>query len=97
MRTRTETRGGAKRVRSKQDTPGRPKPSSSRQQTQPGQGTLTGSPKIDAASARSTRKKTPSNEPTEKSDPRYRDRPTDDGKHGDGKQEPNSGFPSKSE
>jgi hypothetical protein len=36
----------------KQDTPGRPKSSSSRQQTQPGQNSQTGSPELDARSAR---------------------------------------------
>ncbi len=62
-----------------QDTPGRAKPSSSRQQTEPNQGTQTGSPEIDRKS--------------KQPDPKYKDRPADEGKHGDGDQSPNSGFP----
>lgn len=65
----------------KHDTPGRPKPSSSRQQIVPDQGTQTGSPQIDRASPQSSPKS------------KYKDRPADEGKHGDGDQEPNSGFP----
>jgi hypothetical protein len=56
-----------------QDTPGRPNSSSSRQQTQPNQGTQSGSPELDSQEA----------------DVEYRDRPTDDGKHGDAADEPN--------
>ncbi len=40
------------RAQPKQDTPGRPKSSSSRQQTQPGQNSQTGSRELDARSAR---------------------------------------------
>jgi len=40
----------------------------------------------------------PSNGKTpRKGDQNYRDRPTDDGKHGDGAAEPNAGFPHKAE
>jgi len=62
-----------------QDTPGRPKPSSSRQQTEPNQGTQTHVPELDRAAS--------------ETDQKYRDRPADEGKHGDGHQAPNSGFP----
>ena len=66
-----------------QDTPGRPKPGSSRQQTQPGQGNQSGSPALDKkdtgnASERETRVK-------------YRDRPANEGRHGDAGDEPNPG------
>jgi len=40
-----------------QDTPGRPKSSSSRQQTQPNQGTQTGTPAIDANSKNTAKPK----------------------------------------
>ena len=69
-----------------QDTPGRPKASSSRQQTQPNQGTQSGSPELDAKDAGS---------PQEQVAAKYRDRPADEGKHGDGAQQPNSPRPSK--
>lgn len=64
-----------------QDTPGRAKPSSSRQQTAPDQRTQTGAPELDRDSAKRAGKV------------KYRDRPAEEGKHGDGDQEPNSGFP----
>ncbi len=67
--------------RPEQDTPGRTKPSSSRQQIAPDQRTQTGSPELDHASSERDRKSN------------YKDRPADEGKHGDGDQEPNSGFP----
>jgi hypothetical protein len=75
---------------SKRDTPGRPKPSSSRQQTHADQVTQTGSEELDADSARRARKKK-----SKQANVKYRDRPTDDGKHGDGDDEPNGGFPSR--
>lgn len=65
----------------KQDTPGRAKRSSSRQQIAPDQRTQTGSPELDRASSERDKKS------------KYKDRPADEGKHGDGDQEPNSGFP----
>lgn len=66
-----------------QDTPGRPKPGSSRQQAHPGQGAQSGSPELDrkdagTASEQVTRVK-------------YRDRPANEGKHGDEADEPNPG------
>jgi len=44
----------------------------------------------------------PSHKPASSTKPRkgdqnYRDRPTDDGEHGDGAAEPNAGFPHKAE
>ena len=60
------------------DTPGRPKPTASRQQTHPDQGTQSGSTEFDASHSPS------------RQNSKYRDRPADDGKHGDGDQEPNS-------
>jgi hypothetical protein len=56
-----------------QDTPGRPKSSSSRQQTQPDQGIQSGSPELDSKDTKV----------------KYRDRPADEGKHGDAAEEPN--------
>ena len=56
-----------------QDTPGRPTSSSSRQQTQPNQGTQSGSPELDSKDAAV----------------KYRDRPANEGKHGDEAEEPN--------
>jgi hypothetical protein len=56
-----------------QDTPGRPKSSSSRQQTQPEQGIQSGSPELDSKNTKV----------------KYRDRPADEGKHGDAAEEPN--------
>lgn len=91
MPTKSSKSGGATDTQPKQDTPGRAKPSSSRQQTDPDQVTQTGSPAIDKASAREARK-----DKDDEEDAQYRDRPTDDGKHGDGHQEPNAGFPSRS-
>jgi hypothetical protein len=67
-----------------QDTPGRAKSSSSRQQTQPDQGTQTGSPAIDRDSGKSV----PKEKMHERGEEHYRDRPSDEGKHGDGAQEP---------
>lgn len=66
-----------------QNTPGRPKSSASRQQTHPNQGTQSGSPEIDS-------KDTGSKKVVRK----YRDRPADEGKHGDGAQQPNPPVPS---
>ncbi len=65
------------------DTPGRPKPSSSRQQTEPGQGSQSGSPELDSRSSG----KGPQREAARK----YQDRPADEGKHGDGAEAPNAG------
>jgi hypothetical protein len=75
----------------KQDTPGRPKSSSSRQQTQPHQVTQTGSPEVDADDGGAAKDEGGAPEDDERVE--YRDRPTDDGKHGDGHQEPNTGPP----
>ena len=55
---------------SSQDTPGRPKPSASRQQTQPNQGVQSGSPKLDAKDAGS-----------EKAQRKNRTRPADEQEH----------------
>ena len=73
-----------KRSKQTQDTPGRTNPSSSRQQTEQGQVTQTGAPEIDQngdeqgqKAARDVAKRA------------YDDRPSKDGKHGDGDQEPN--------
>lgn len=79
MPNRTDPNAGA------QDTPGRAKPSSSRQQTHPGQSTHTGSPEIDERS-RGRDAQQPARKVAERA---YDDRPSDDGKHGDGDQEPN--------
>ncbi|HEY4369025.1 MAG TPA: DUF2934 domain-containing protein [Steroidobacteraceae bacterium] len=66
-----------------QDTPGRPKPSASRQQTRVGQQTQTGSWEADS-------RHSPAGKEAEgDEDVNYRDRPADEGKHGDGAQEPN--------
>jgi hypothetical protein len=78
--------------KSQQDTPGRPRSSSSRQQTQPNQGTQTGSREIDAESKDN---KTPEKPVPDLRHIKYRDRPQDEGKHGDGGEEPNAGFPSR--
>ena len=68
-----------------QDTPGRAKPSSSRQQTHPEQSTQTGAPDIDKRS-----RGRDAQEPARKvAEVAYDDRPSDDGKHGDGHQQPN--------
>jgi hypothetical protein len=74
----------SKRSTPTQDTPGRTKPSSSRQQTEHGQVTQTGEPEIDQdgdkhgqKAARDVAKRA------------YDDRPSRDGKYGDGDQEPN--------
>ncbi len=66
-----------------QDTPGRPKPGSSRQQTQPKQGPQSGAPEID--------KKDAGNAPEHVTRVKYRDRPANEGKHGDESDEPNPG------
>jgi hypothetical protein len=55
---------------SSQDTPGRPKSSASRQQTQPNQGTQSGSPELDAKDAGS-----------EKDQRKNRTRPADQQEH----------------
>jgi hypothetical protein len=55
---------------SSQDTPGRPKSSASRQQTQPNQGTQSGSPELDAKDADS-----------EKAKRKNRSRPGDEQEH----------------
>jgi hypothetical protein len=70
--------------RNSQDTPGRADPSSSRQQTHPNQGTQTGSPAIDRDSGASV----PKEKMHERGEEHYRDRPADEGKHGDGAQTP---------
>lgn len=67
-----------------QDTPGRPKSSSSRQQTQPHQGTQSGSPALDRESGKSV----PEEKMRKRGEEHYRDRPSEDGKHGDAAQEP---------
>jgi len=69
----------------KQDTPGRPSSSSSRQQTHPNQGTQTGAPEIDRKSGDSV----PREDMRKRGEATYHDRPTDDGMHGDGDQAPN--------
>jgi hypothetical protein len=61
------------------DTPGKPG-KASRQQTHPDQGVQSGSPELDSADAGSPA-----------SQRRYRDRPADEGKHGDGDQDSESG------
>lgn len=73
----------SKRSKPTQDTPGRAKPSSSRQQTEHEQVTQTGTPEIDERgdkraqeAARDLAKRA------------YDDRPSRDGKHGDGDKEP---------
>jgi hypothetical protein len=68
----------------KQDTPGRANAASSRQQTQPHQGSQTGSPAIDRDSGKSV----PEDTMHKRGEEHYRDRPSDDGKHGDGAQTP---------
>lgn len=70
------------------DTPGRPKPTSSRQQSHPDQGQQSGSPELDR---RSDGKKGPSRDQAHNAV--YHDRPADEGTHGDGDEEPNSGKP----
>ena len=55
---------------SSQDTPGRPKSSASRQQTQPNQGTQSGSPELDAKDAGS-----------EEAQRRNRSRPAEEQEH----------------
>ena len=59
-RVRSDTREGLKADEAagdyEQDAPGRPKTASSREQTQPGQQSQTGSAQLDAAAARGTRK-----------------------------------------
>jgi hypothetical protein len=55
---------------SSQDTPGRPKSSASRQQTQPDQGTQSGSPELDAKDAGS-----------EEAKRKNRSRPADEQQH----------------
>jgi len=45
----------ARETGSKQDTPGRPKSGSSRQQTQPGQGNQTGNTEVDSKAAHDSR------------------------------------------
>jgi hypothetical protein len=55
---------------SSQDTPGRPKPSASRQQSQPDQGTQSGSPELDAKDTGS-----------EKTQRKNRSRPADEQEH----------------
>lgn len=67
-----------------QDTPGRAKPSSSRQQTEPEQVTQTGAPEIDEDGGQEGQQ--PARDLAKRA---YDDRPSKDGKHGDGDQEPN--------
>lgn len=79
---RTSPVEGAK---SGQDTPGRPRSSSSRQQTQSQQHVQSGNPELDSRGPKVGR--------DNPNDVQYRDRPADEGKHGDGDQEPNSRNP----
>lgn len=79
MPNRSDPNAGA------QETPGRPKSSSSRQQTHRDQSTQTGSPEIDKRN-----RDREAQEPARKvAEVAYDDRPSEDGKHGDGDQEPN--------
>ena len=66
-----------------QDTPGRPKPASSRQQTQHGQGSQSGSPQLDS--------KDTGKGPQREAAVRYQDRPANEGRHGDADEEPTPG------
>ena len=70
------------------DTPGRPKKAGSRQQTHPEQVLQSGSPELDSASAG---EKGPSRDQAHNAI--YHDRPANEGTHGDGDEEPNSGTP----
>lgn len=73
---------------SRPETPGRPKKTGSRQQTHPDQGLQSGSPELDRSSAGA---KGPSRDQARNAI--YHDRPADEGTHGDGDEEPNSGTP----
>lgn len=74
----------SKRSKPTQDTPGRTKPSSSRQQTEHDQVTQTGVPEIDRDGDKHAQKAA-----RDVAKRAYDDRPSKDGKHGDGDQEPN--------
>ena len=69
--------------RDSQDTPGRPKSASSRQQTQHEQGSQSGSLHLDSKSS--------GQGPEREAAKKYQDRPADEGKHGDADEEPNPG------
>ena len=83
MATHSDQRDNSNQRQEPSDTPGRPKAAGSRQQTQPNQVSQSGSPEQDAKSA----SKGKANDVLD--DVQYRDRPADEGKHGDGDQEPN--------
>lgn len=63
-----------------QNTPGRPKDAASRQQTQRHQHLQSGNPDLDSRGPKAGR--------DNPNDVKYRDRPADEGKHGDGDEEP---------
>lgn len=70
---------------SSQNTLGRPKDASSRQQTQQQQHLQSGNPELDSRGPRVGH--------DNPNGVKYRDRPADEGKHGDGDQEPTSRNP----
>ena len=73
----------------RQDTAGRPEPGASRQQTHRDQVAQSGNPELDGRKP---------NDPAPEDvldHVKYRDRPANEGKHGDGDQEPNEGMPHK--
>jgi hypothetical protein len=76
-------------IKNARDTPGRPERGGSRQQTHREQVSQSGDADVDRRHR---------NDPTPEevaAGAKYRDRPADEGKHGDGRQEPNAGGPTR--